>query len=75
VAPTGGVTRPIAREITVIIPKNIGSIPRAWIRGKNIGHNKIILASRSMNIPVTNIILSLGLFLENGLNKKNISNF
>ena len=51
-APTGGVTNPIANEITVMIPKNIGSIPTDWINGKKIGHNSMILAPRSINIPV-----------------------
>ena len=52
-APTGGVTNPIARAITVTTPKRRGSIPRIWITGNNTGTNRIMLAPRSINIPVT----------------------
>ena len=50
--PTGGVTNPIAKLHTIIIPKWIGSIPKL-IAGPNNNGTKIkIAAPPSKNIPI-----------------------
>src|SRR5699024_11542945 len=50
--PKGGVTKPIAKDTTIIIPKCIGSIPIAFTTGKKIGAKIKIAGVVSMTIPI-----------------------
>src|SRR5699024_6349748 len=52
--PSGGVTNPIARFITSMIPKWIGSIPIFVTTGKSIGVKITIAEIVSINIPTIN---------------------
>src|SRR5699024_8398255 len=52
--PSGGVTNPIARFITNMIPKCIGSIPIFVTTGKRIGVKITIAEIVSINIPTIN---------------------
>ena len=50
----GGVIKPIARFITIIIPKWTGSIPSSIAKGKSIGVKIKIAVDVSINIPKSN---------------------
>lgn len=51
--PSGGVTKPIARETTRMIPKWTGSIPTATTTGSRIGVNTTNAEIVSINMPIT----------------------
>ncbi len=68
--PTGGVTRPTPRFITMITPNWMGSTPTACATGSRMGANRIRAGTRSITMPTNNrktLIVSSTMILPNSM--------